>query len=177
MKSERWLAAPGYEGLYEVSDQGRVKSLARTITGGYGATLLAPERILKQAVSGDYLRVTLYLSGVPRQFLAQRLVLLTFVGLCAANMEACHRNGRPQDNCLSNLRWGTSKENSADARRHGTVERGESRARAKLTEDAVREIRVLRDGGATQSGLAAKFDVSRTAIRQVLDGRSWAHVT
>ncbi len=69
-----------------------------------------------------YMTVGLCLEGDGRQtqFRVHRLVLETFVGLCPDGMEACHRNGDPGDNKLSNLRWDTHENNMLDAVRHGT---------------------------------------------------------
>jgi hypothetical protein len=97
---ERWLAVVGYEGLYEVSDLGRVKSLARA---------KAKERILKQSCNDGYCRVGLFNKKQDRK-LIHRLVLLTFLPL-EEKEEVDHINHIKSDNRLENLRWATRSEN------------------------------------------------------------------
>lgn len=70
------------------------------------------------------------------------------------------------------LRWATYKENHDDMIRHGTIDRGEKRYNAKLTEDQVREIRAW-DGVEMQKDLAARLGVSRSLVCRVLKGRGW----
>ena len=105
---ETWKAIPGYEGLYEVSDQGRVRSFRRVANG----QLLRPGRMPQ-----GHLSVAL---GRGNSQCVHKLVLLAFVGPAPDKHECCHNNGNPADNRLENLRWGTRSENIKDAVRHGT---------------------------------------------------------
>lgn len=114
---ERWLPIPGYEGSYEVSDQGRVRSLDRVDRTGHrwqGRMIR-----LHPVSERGYLKATLYRDGKGSQRLVHRLVLEAFVGPCPEGMEACHGDGDTTNNELSNLRWGTSSENNYDIVRHG----------------------------------------------------------
>ena len=113
---EKWKAIPGYEGFYEVSDQGRVRSLDRIVSNGrrIKGQFLSPSR-----VRGGHLRVDLRKNGKREYIFVHRLVLLAFVGPCPTGMEACHWNDVPDDNRLENLRWDTSSANSRDASRNG----------------------------------------------------------
>jgi hypothetical protein len=105
--TERWLPVVGFEGLYEVSDLGRVKSHRRG----------AP-RILRPGPSNyGHLSVVL---GRGNTRMVHRLVLEAFAGPCPRGHESLHGDGGPTDNKLSNLRWGTRTENIRDAVRHGT---------------------------------------------------------
>ena len=105
---ENWKDIPGYEGRYQVSDQGRVKSFCRTVEG----VLLRPGRM-----PGGHLSVAL---GKGNSQCVHKLVLLAFVGAAPEKYECLHSNGIPSDNRLENLRWGTRSENIKDAVRHGT---------------------------------------------------------
>jgi hypothetical protein len=102
---ENWLPVVGFEQFYEVSDQGRVRSLR------YG-------KVLKS--SGRYPMLILTMGGVPAGRYVHRLVLEAFVGPCPDGCECRHLDGNSRNNALSNLAWGTSGENKLDEVRHGT---------------------------------------------------------
>ena len=119
---ETWKAIPGYEGLYEVSDQGRVRSLDRyvecvgPIKGRYFSKKKG--RVLRPGPSNyGHLSVVL---GRNNTRMVHELVLRAFVGEPPEKHECCHNNGDPADNRLQNLRWGTRSENIFDAVRQGT---------------------------------------------------------
>lgn len=118
---ERWVPIPDYESRYEVSDQGRVRSLDRVVDREGQGSYLLKGRVLKQTKSGpagkQYLHVSL---GSANSRKVHRLVLLAFVGPCPPGMEACHNNGDRFDNRLSNLRWDTRSANNLDKNAHGT---------------------------------------------------------
>lgn len=119
---ERWLPIPSYEGLYEVSDHGRVRSLDRRVTSGR-RTRFQAGRVLSGArgrVRHPHRRVPLSREGATKDFYVHRLVLEVFVGPCPPGMEACHNDGDPTNNHLGNLRWDTHFENVQDIARHGT---------------------------------------------------------
>lgn len=120
--AERWVAVAGYEGMYEISDAGRVRSLDRLDAQGNNISgrILRPDR----RPSG-HLRVTLCRESTTRRFWVHRLVLETFVAPMPAGTEACHNDGNPANNTPGNLRWDTKSANARDRRRHGT----DSRAR------------------------------------------------
>lgn len=118
----QWREIPGYEGAYEVSDDGRVRSIERyrRVGKGEGYLRLYPSqaRSLHTDKAG-YPRVTLKVNGVARNHLVHHLVLEAFVGPRPPGMECRHLNGNPADDRLENLQWGTSSENSFDTVRHG----------------------------------------------------------
>src|SRR3546814_20591677 len=116
---EHWLPIPGWEGLYEASDLGRIKSLSRRCRSKDGFRTLK-ERILKQTIEPDgYVIVTLHRDGKQKAFRSHRLTLLTFEGPCPEGMESLHRDGIRSNNRLSNLRWGTRPENREDRQQPG----------------------------------------------------------
>lgn len=116
---EQWRPVAGHEGLYEVSDRGRVRSIDRTIICRNGTTSRRPGKMLKpQITPHGYRRITFgYRRG---QQYVQSLVLTAFVGPRPAGLEACHNDGDPSNNMLSNLRWDTRISNMLDQVRHGT---------------------------------------------------------
>jgi len=112
---ERWKDIPGYEGAYQVSDFGRVRSLLRVIYRSNGSPQTIRARLLKPRplASGHY-HVALCYRGRRIDRPIHQLVLLAFVGLVSRGRECCHRNGRHADNKLSNLHYGTHTENMGD---------------------------------------------------------------
>jgi hypothetical protein len=88
--------------------------------------------------------------------------------------EAAHSCGRGHDACVNprHLSWKTREENQADRYAHQRLP--PRRVRVKLTREQVAEIRVLAAAGATNTELAARFNVSRPNIRQVVKGQTWA---
>jgi hypothetical protein len=117
MTVEVWRPIVGYEGYYEVSDQGRVRSVDRLVAGPYGDK---PWRLrgkpMKQTPwsKKGYLAVKLTRQGQQKRWSVHRLVLTAFVGPCPEGMEACHNNHVKSDNRLANLRWDTASANILD---------------------------------------------------------------
>ena len=118
--AEQWLPVPGYEGLYSVSDLGRVRSEARTIMDKNGQLRRWPESILEPNKSAKgYPRAELWKNNKGEYFFVHRLVLEAFVGEAPPGTHGCHWNDDPEDNRLENLRWGTSSDNALDRVRNG----------------------------------------------------------
>lgn len=113
---EAWKPIPGYEGRYEVSDLGHVRSLPQITSDG---RRLGSRVLRGRPQSSGHLSVPLTLDGTCRNALVHRLVLIAFVGPPPLGMHALHFDGDPANNRLSNLRWGTPTENSLDAVKHG----------------------------------------------------------
>lgn len=117
MESEEWRQLPGYEGAYEVSSLGRVRSLARIDSRGRRIRA----RILSQwPHQTGHMYTKLSRNGDSRHGKVHRLVLLAFVGPPPVGCEALHGDGNPANNRIDNLSWGTRSENLYDRVRHGT---------------------------------------------------------
>lgn len=119
-RRERWLPIVGFEGCYEVSDLGRVRSLERTVTRSDGRQQRIAERILNPRLQGGgHLLVKLWRDGSPDAAYVHRLVLTAFIGQCPEEMECLHWNDVPADNRLENLRWDSRSANLRDRVRNG----------------------------------------------------------
>lgn len=118
---EEWRPIPDYEGIYEVSGHGRVRSVDRYILPGRGGTPRLRRGAMRTLTPGrrGHLYVPLFSAGRVKTMPVHQLVLLAFVGPRLDGMEGCHNNGVPDDNRVENLRWGTRSENSLDMVRHG----------------------------------------------------------
>ena len=117
---ENWRPVVGYESLYEVSDLGRVKSLAKTLPHATYGSRRWPERILKDADNGTGHRVvSLWKDKRQTKSYVHRLVLEAFVGPAPTGMEACHWDDDPTNNHIDNLRWASRSANGYDRVRNG----------------------------------------------------------
>lgn len=123
--TEEWKPVVGYEGLYEVSTKGRVRSLDRHVAGANGSRRLIRGRMLALTPSdwnGGYISVELSREGRGnrKRVLVHRIELEAFIGPCPPGQEGCHKDDNEQNNDLANLYWGTRADNMRDAVRNGT---------------------------------------------------------
>ena len=110
MVTAQWASVVGYEGLYEVSTEGRIRSARRA--GAVGG-------LIKPDPSGAYPSVRLFRDGRRRHLSLHVIVITAFVGPRPDGMECRHLDGHPTNPHLDNLAWGTSGENSQDMILHG----------------------------------------------------------
>lgn len=169
--AETWLPIPGYEGMYDVSDQGRVRSWVHK-----NGRRTNPYLMKSSASTRSYPVVQMHARGDSQAFYVHRLVLRAFVGPLPLGMQGAHLNGDPTDNRLVNLRYVTATENIAHKKLHGTELVGEKANFAKLTDKDVQTIRQLHESGVSSPVLAKMFGVHRTTIHRVFTKRSWGHV-
>lgn len=173
---ERWLPIPGYCGIYEVSDAGRVRSNPRVTASG----TLGKDGLLKPQIgSNGYARVQLSKDGKVVRASVQRLVLITFVGPASELAQACHWNGIRSDNRLANLRWGSPRENALDCTRHGTRfdNRGDRHPNRKYSSVDIERVFDLKRFGHTQRAVAKWLGISESNLCGMLKGRNWKHIT
>ncbi|MBN6885364.1 NUMOD4 motif-containing protein/HNH endonuclease [Cytobacillus horneckiae] len=109
---EIWKDISGYEGLYQVSNKGRVKSLERTIVRSDGQNKTIAEKILKQGTSSKgYQQINLCQNGKQKTMKIHRLVSEAFIPNPENKPQVNHSNGNKQNNYVSNLEWATNGEN------------------------------------------------------------------
>ena len=181
---ETWKPVPGYDGRYEVSDWGRVRSL--NPTGHQPSVIYLRPKVGR----GGYHVVRLYKDKVWREFGIHRLVLIAFVGLDADRREANHKDGDKANNHLSNLEWLTRRENHMHAlklglklhprqyrKRNGKPEpRGVDHPTAKLSEEQVRDIKYMLRMGIGPTRIASALGINRTTINAIKFGVTWTHI-
>jgi len=139
------------------------------------------EKWLKPQRWGNYLRVSLFRKKKVYQVSVHRIILETFVGKCPKNMGCRHINNNPRDNRISNLRWGTQKENIQDQVKHrthsGFFRKGENSPMSKLKEADVRMIiYTYRTGLFTQKEVAGMYNTDQANVCRIINRKNWKHI-
>lgn len=167
--AEVWRAVPGYEDLYEVSDQGRVRSLDRLVKYADGRLRLHTGKLIAPGFDRKrgYQSVNLWRKNRVQQIKVQRLVALAFLGDAGDGMHAAHDNYIRDHNAATNLKWLSAEDN---ARRRLAAGRG----RQKITRPTALNIRRRYQAGERQCDLVREFQLSRAQISAICRGRSWA---
>lgn len=173
----RTLAFRGFPD-YRVGDDGSVWS--RRV---YGSKIrrIGPWWLMKQK-GGNHKRGHLYVDlfrsvGKPERWFVHSLVILAFVGPCPDNLRECrHWNDVPSDNRVENLLWGTRSQNALDAVRNGKILHGERSCRAKLTDDQVRNIRLLASQGVRHKVIAEQHGCGRHYVAKIVCREIWKHL-
>lgn len=167
---EQWKSVPEWEGHYEVSDLGRIKSLARELRDG---------RVRKEHIRTPASRrnkpakITFICGDRVELHQVHRVVLAAFVGPAPTGLWGLHRDDDKRNNALSNLYYGTPQQNADDRVANGRSGKGEAHGRAKLTDEAVH---IIRSSDASYRELADYFGVSAGLIGHVRNRRNWKHI-
>lgn len=173
---EIWKDVVGYEGFYQVSDHGNVRSVERHVTHSKGSIALKKSVALKpQPNLSGHLRVPLW-NVTSKYKYVHRLVLEAFISARPDKMESCHNDGDSSNDRLDNLRWDTHKSNIADKLSHGTIQRGETGNGAKLSESKVIEILQRIRDNEVGCHLTTEYGVTPATISRVKLGQTWSHV-
>ena len=174
---ERWRAVVGYEGFYEVSDQGNVRSLPREVVYPKGGVKVWHGRVLSPSIRRYGRRyVTLSVGNVVRSFSIARLMLEAFVGPANGRM-ALHKDGSRDNDTLPNLYWGTNVENMSDKVKNGNSLKGSRHHKAQVTEEQVLAMRARLDAGEDYRAVSAEFGMSLTATQAIKHRRTWKHLS
>ncbi len=167
IRKERWRWVKGYEGMYMVSDEGRVMSVPRnTASGLYCGTVLAqrPYR------SGRYKAVTLSRNSERRCFSVHRLVAEAFIPNPEGKSQVNHKDGNKNNNVLSNLEWVTASENVLHSYRFLPRKSFSHFHPKKLTWQQVKEIR---ESKGTACSVAKRYGISDVMVLKIRKGECW----
>lgn len=173
--SEQWRPVVGYEGLYEISDHGKVRSLYRE--GKYMARWgLANMRFPAKDLSisktrNGYCYVSLSKDGRQRKDLIHRIVMRAFVG--ESGLQVNHKDGIKENNDLRNLEYCTPGENLRHCIEILGKKRGTGSGSAKFTESDIPKIRA---DTRTLKAIAADYGVTLQAIHLVKSRKNWGHI-
>jgi hypothetical protein len=166
---EVWACPNGFEGRYEVSSFGAVRSLlsARGTPWNDGPLLMS-----FKPHEGGYCRVSLR----KKDHYVHRLVLETFQGECPDGYQCAHLDGNPKNNKLSNLKWVSPLENMSHRVAHGTALSLDVHPMSKLNSSVVLTIRKEFSMGISQRDLAKKYGVTQSCISLANSGKNWGSV-
>lgn len=166
---------PGYEGIYQVSDNGKVKALSVLKYWGR-VKQKRREVIFKPTVrKHGYAEVVLY-GEKRRNYGVHRLVAITFIPNPNNKPQVNHIDGNKLNNHVSNLEWATAQEQADHAISLSLVNSvGENNPNSKLTKDQVLEIRSLK-GKFTHNELSKMFNVHPGAIQKIQLRIAWKHI-
>lgn len=169
---EEWRDIKGYEGYYQISSFGRVRSVDRLITRSDGRIYCLKSKILKpfQGNTCNYLSTQLSKNNVCEKFMIHRLVAYEFLGLSHSSLlEVNHKDGNRHNNRVSNLEVVTHQQNID----HSIItnlknDYGECSINAKLTNRQADEIRWLWENGMMQKDIAKMYNVCKQTICNII---------
>lgn len=165
-----WRPVGGYEGLYEVSSHGQVRSLDRIDALGR----MRKGRTLRGGDSKGYRNVLLSKNGITRTFTVHNLVARAF--LTGDGDEIRHCDGDRTNNRADNLVWGTAKDNADDRERHGRTARGERTGNARFSAEIVKRIREYGAQGLGSAEIGRLVGERRARVHELLTRKTWKHL-
>ncbi len=174
---EIWLDVIGYEGSYQVSNFGNIKSLSRKVKCNSSYRIIN-EIILRPKPDKDgYLKVVLCVDNKRKTVSIHRIQAIAFIPNPKNKPCVNHIDGVKFNNILSNIEWATFSENSIHAHRNGLLrfQKGVSSHYSKLTEKEVLEIREMKSIR-TQEEIAALYNVCRANISHIFSRKTWDHI-
>ncbi len=171
---ENWRPVVGFEGLYQVSNLGRVQSANRfsRIRGG-GKRLIKPTPLKHWKSNSGYQMVQLSVENHATKHYVHRLVAMAFVANPDQLLEVNHINSDKEHNQDFNLEWVSRQGNEDHKVAAGRTRRGMANKQTKLTDQEIMEIRSLLIGGEAQASIARKFGVAQTTICRINTGNTW----
>jgi hypothetical protein len=166
---EVWKDVIGYEGIYQVSNFGNVKSL--------GNEFSRKERLLKLSFqSKGYLTVVLQKYAKRKMVLVHRLVAEHFISNIDNKPQINHINGIKTDNRLENIEWVSHRENLDHAIENNLVLKGDKNPTSKLKENEVITIHDFLSKGVCIEILSKRYSVSFDTISGIRSGRYWKYL-
>lgn len=175
---EIWKTVPNTGGRYQVSSEGRIKSLSFLKTGNK-SSFLTKERIIKPGTDKDGYYVFVYSIESQRTTKrVHRVVAETFIPNPENLPQVNHKNSIRNDNRVENLEWVSARDNMMHGIKYGNVKptSGEINGMSKLTEDDVRAIRAAYEAGESYSEIATRYPVNTYTIHRIARRQCWRHI-
>lgn len=181
---EVWKDVVGYEGYYQVSNLGAIRSIDRLVKypnskyiNGDGVRRFKGKLLIPLINHGGYSQVTLRKEGIQKTHTVHRLVAEAFLPIDINRKHVNHKDGNRSNNVLENLEWCTAKENIQHASSRDMMGRkGEAAHRAKLTNQIVLDMRTLYNNGSVIKDIMKIYKTSYNTTYTVVTKRSWRHI-
>lgn len=181
---EIWKDIPGYEGVYQISNIGRVKSLSRYVARGRAKNpnVLLPERILAIKINRGGYQVVHLRTNKNLYPTVHKLVAMVFIDNPLGKPTVNHINGIKADNRVENLEWSTHSEQMIHAIETGLyvqpdiskyTTRGSANPISKIKEEDIPEIKRMRESGATYKSIGEHFGLGISQVFRICKNQSW----
>ena len=178
-KNEEWKDIPNYEGIYQVSDLGRIKSLSGLLATKSGVIKQRYNKIMSQIIkSNGYLSIMFSVNSNQKRFHVHRLVAISFISNPENKPEVNHKNCIKTHNYKMNLEWNTVQENTDHAVLNNLNCKGEKAPWSKLTSTKIIAIRRLYKINPyfNKTNVAKKLGVKDTTIHKIIRNQRWKHL-
>lgn len=163
----------GFEGLYAVTEDGRVWSYPKWWGGKLGNQNHNGKWIIQETLRRNYKRVTLRKNGKVKRITVHRLVAFAYLPIVAGKNVVNHLDGDPSNNHVNNLEWCTTQENGMHSSKMGRTQRGTKNNHNVLNEDEVREIRKMYSAGITQPEIGRIYGITQSAVHLITSRKNW----
>ena len=163
-EGEIWVDIPNYEGIYKISNYGRVKRLI-----GYKARKC---RILSWCYHKKYIMVTLSKNAVHNRIMVHIMVAKLFLTNEYNYPQVLHIDNNPSNPRFDNLKWGTQSMNISEAYEQGRMG-GEKSGRAVVNNEIVRQMKEKLNQGVGCRTVAKMFNVSSGCVFSIKQGKTW----
>lgn len=176
---EKWVAVKEYEGLYQVSNLGRVRSIDRVVRSRPSVFQTIKGRIIKPHLNAfGYEKFTGSRDGKTKNLYVHRLVATAFIDKPDGKNCINHIDNNPSNNRATNLEWCTHKENSQHMIKSNRTNPpvGARSASAKLTREQVLAIRSKSANGVKQAILAKEYGIHVVYVGSIVRRKNWKHI-
>jgi hypothetical protein len=173
--NQTWKPICGYEGLYEINEEGHVRRIGAWTDGRKNRIKGLRARTVSE---NGYCRITLFRDRTKKTFPVHRLVYESFIGPVPEGKQINHKDGNKTNNTPENLEVVTPSENQFHAYRILKVEarKGSQHHAAKVREDDVHAMRALRRRGWQLKEIAKEFGLSVPTVCWIVKNKSWNHI-
>jgi DNA-binding transcriptional regulator YiaG len=175
---EVWKDINGYEGYYQVSSLGRVKSVKRMVNHNYGGLKIVNERVMSQRTA-KYKNLMLCKEGEERIFWVHRLVAESFIENPDNKPEVNHKDANCHNNNVDNLEWATRAENQIHAVQHDLFKTkyGKNPYKNRDLAATFTEIRSLyKEKGVRQKEIAKTFSIDQSTVSRIFNNKRWTTI-